>query len=258
MGHGLCVQRPQPRCARPSVGDADLLGPLDGPGLQRAVPHQPGQGPDRPVGGVRPAHPDSATTPTTRRRPARSARSASPSPTSATWRQLMDGIPLERMNTSMTINATAAWLLALYVAHAEETGVDPSALDRHDAERHRQGVPVPGHLHLRPGGQPPADRRHHRLDGAPRAPVEPDQRVQLPPPGGGGDAGPGAGLRPGHRDRRPRRGPRVRPGRPRRASRRWWGGSRSSATPASASWRRSARCGRSPPCGTASAPSGTA
>src|ERR1700733_7632985 len=37
---------------------------------------------------------------------------------------LLDGIPLDRMNTSMTINATAAWLLALYIVTAEETGVD--------------------------------------------------------------------------------------------------------------------------------------
>jgi len=36
---------------------------------------------------------------------------------------LMDGIPLEEMNTSMTINATAAWLLALYIVTAEEHGV---------------------------------------------------------------------------------------------------------------------------------------
>ena len=36
---------------------------------------------------------------------------------------LMDGIPLEEMNTSMTINATAAWLLALYIATAEQHGV---------------------------------------------------------------------------------------------------------------------------------------
>jgi (2R)-ethylmalonyl-CoA mutase len=41
---------------------------------------------------------------------------------------LMDGIPLDRMNTSMTINATAAWLLALYVVHAADTGVDATAL----------------------------------------------------------------------------------------------------------------------------------
>ncbi|HEY2302883.1 MAG TPA: protein meaA, partial [Acidimicrobiales bacterium] len=38
--------------------------------------------------------------------------------------QLMDGIPVADMNTSMTINATAAWLLGLYVAHADNAGVD--------------------------------------------------------------------------------------------------------------------------------------
>src|SRR5690349_15504070 len=38
-------------------------------------------------------------------------------------RVLFDGIPLERMNTSMTINGTATWLLALYLALAEERGV---------------------------------------------------------------------------------------------------------------------------------------
>ncbi len=37
-------------------------------------------------------------------------------------RALFDGIPLAEMNTSMTINATAAWLMALYVAVAEEQG----------------------------------------------------------------------------------------------------------------------------------------
>ncbi len=42
--------------------------------------------------------------------------------------QLMDGIPVGEMNTSMTINATAAWLLGLYIANAENTGVDPRAL----------------------------------------------------------------------------------------------------------------------------------
>ncbi|MCC6903367.1 MAG: protein meaA [Polyangiaceae bacterium] len=41
---------------------------------------------------------------------------------------LFDGIDLGRMNTSMTINATAAWLLALYVAVAEAQGVPSRAL----------------------------------------------------------------------------------------------------------------------------------
>jgi (2R)-ethylmalonyl-CoA mutase len=43
-------------------------------------------------------------------------------------RALMDGIPLDTMNTSMTINATAAWLLALYIVTAEEQGHDASQL----------------------------------------------------------------------------------------------------------------------------------
>ena len=43
-------------------------------------------------------------------------------------RALFDGIPLEQMNTSMTINATAPWLLSLYIAAAEEQGADPKKL----------------------------------------------------------------------------------------------------------------------------------
>jgi (2R)-ethylmalonyl-CoA mutase len=42
--------------------------------------------------------------------------------------ELMDGIPLDQMNTSMTINAPAAWLLGLYVSRADDTGVDRSRL----------------------------------------------------------------------------------------------------------------------------------
>ncbi|MEM9853395.1 MAG: protein meaA [Pseudomonadota bacterium] len=43
-------------------------------------------------------------------------------------RTLFENIPLEQMNTSMTINATAPWLLALYIAVAEEQGADVSKL----------------------------------------------------------------------------------------------------------------------------------
>ena len=42
--------------------------------------------------------------------------------------QLLDGIPLDEMNTSMTINATASWLLALYIANAERSGLSRSVL----------------------------------------------------------------------------------------------------------------------------------
>jgi len=43
-------------------------------------------------------------------------------------RMLFKDIPLEQMNTSMTINATAPWLLSLYIAAAEEQGADVSKL----------------------------------------------------------------------------------------------------------------------------------
>src|SRR5580698_7569977 len=42
--------------------------------------------------------------------------------------ELLERIPVENMNTSMTINATAAWLLGLYVAHAQDQGVDERLL----------------------------------------------------------------------------------------------------------------------------------
>ncbi len=43
-------------------------------------------------------------------------------------RALFDGIPLDTMNTSMTINATAAWLMALYIAVADEQGAARASL----------------------------------------------------------------------------------------------------------------------------------
>ena len=51
-----------------------------------------------------------------------------PVPSIAEMRRLFEGIPIGEMNTSMTINATAMWLLALYIVAAEEQGVDPSVL----------------------------------------------------------------------------------------------------------------------------------
>ncbi len=43
-------------------------------------------------------------------------------------RALFEGLPLEKMNTSMTINATAAWLLSLYIAVAEDQNANRAAL----------------------------------------------------------------------------------------------------------------------------------
>ena len=51
-----------------------------------------------------------------------------PVPHLGEMRTLFEGMPLEDMNTSMTINATCMWLIALYIALAEERGVDQSVL----------------------------------------------------------------------------------------------------------------------------------
>src|ERR671923_303307 len=51
-----------------------------------------------------------------------------PVPHLGEMRALFDQIPIEEMNTSMTINATCAWLLGMYVALARERGVDPARL----------------------------------------------------------------------------------------------------------------------------------
>ena len=67
--------------------------------------------------------PRSATTRTTPWPAARWGASGWPSTRSTDMRLLFDGIPLDRVTTSMTINATAAILLALYLAVAEEQGV---------------------------------------------------------------------------------------------------------------------------------------
>ena len=59
-----------------------------------------------------------------------------------------DGIPLDEISTSMTINAPAACLLLLYDIVAEEQGVPSREAARHDAERHPQGVHRARELHL--------------------------------------------------------------------------------------------------------------
>ncbi len=51
-----------------------------------------------------------------------------PVPHLGSMRELFAEIPIEEMNTSMTINATAMWLFGMYLALAEERGVDPALL----------------------------------------------------------------------------------------------------------------------------------
>ena len=120
-------------------------------------------------------------------------------------RTLLDGIPLGEMNTSMTINATAAWLLALYVAVADEQGTTATKLTgtiqndiiKEYLSRGTYVFPPEPSLRLI------KDTIIFTCHGD--AEVEPDQRVLLSPAGGRRDAGAGAGVRAGHRASRARR-----------------------------------------------------
>src|SRR2546429_5049345 len=83
---------------------------------------------------------------------------------------LFDGIPLDEMNTSMTINATAAWLLALYIVVAEENGIDQSALQGTTQNDILKEYPSPGTYAFPP--RPPMrlipDMAAHTPDPAPK------------------------------------------------------------------------------------------
>ena len=93
-----------------------------------AVPLPVGARADRPVGRRSTCRRRWAWTPTIRAPRARSARPASRSTRIEDMERLFDGIPLDRVTTSMTINATAAILLLLYELVAEEQGVDAADL----------------------------------------------------------------------------------------------------------------------------------
>ena len=219
---------------------------------------QPGQGSDRPVGRVRPADADRLRRgrPAGPRRGRQGRRPGRPPGRHAA--PCSTGIPLGEMNTSMTINATAMWLLALYEVVAEEQGVAGRPARRHHAERHHQGVPVPRDVRLPAGAVDAADHRHdhlHRDRGARagtrstsaattcRRPVPRrcrSSRTRCAP-------------------RSPCSTPSATPARCRRSgSARSSRGSRSSSTPESASSRRWRRCGPSSSSGTRSRASGTA
>ncbi len=130
-------------------------------------------------------------------------------------RALFDGIPLGTMNTSMTINATAAWLMALYIAVADEQGAPRDGAHRHDPERHHQGISLARHLRVSAGALDAADQGRGDLHHLRTAEMESDERLLLSPAGSGRDAGAGARLRARHRYRRARHREGLRRGRPR-------------------------------------------
>ena len=121
-------------------------------------------------------------------------------------RTLMHGIPLAEMNTSMTINATAAWLLVALRGARRRAGRRPGQTHRHGTERHHQGISVARHLCVPAQALAPADQGRDRLRLARDSEMEPDQCLLLPFAGGWSDADAGACLCPRHGRGRSRRG----------------------------------------------------
>ena len=119
----------------------------------------------------------------------------------ADMRLLLAGLPLDKVTTSMTINATAAILLLLYQLVAEENGVAPERAGRHHPERHPEGVRGPGDLHLPAPPVDAAGHRHLRLLRRAPAGLEHHLDLRLPHPGGGLDGGAGDRLHHRQRDR---------------------------------------------------------
>ena len=167
-------------------------------------------------------------------------------------RALFDGIPLAEMNTSMTINATAMWLLALYQVVAEEQAgpAGRPAADVAAARGTTQNDIIKEYLSRGTYVFPPAaslrlttDLIAYTVDA--HAAVEPDQHLQLPPAGGRRDAGAGDRVR-AVAPRSPCSTRCATPARCRRSgSATSSRASRSSSTPACGSSRRCARCARS-------------
>ncbi len=126
---------------------------------------------------------------------------------------LLDGLPLGQVSTSMTINATASILLALYVAVAEKQGVP---LDRVSGTT--QNDILKEYIARGTYIYPPRASMRLVTDVfefclARAAPLEHDQHQRLPHARGGGDGGPGAGVHAGRCDRLRRSGRPAWPGR---------------------------------------------
>ena len=168
---------------------------------------------------------------------------------------LFDGIPLDRVSTSMTINATAIILLALYVAVARAPGRRARGALGHGPERHPQGIHRARHLHLPAAAVAAHRHRHLRVLRARAAALEHDLDQRLSHPRGGLDGRAGGGVHAS-----PTRIAYVQAAIDARARRRTRSasGSRSSSTRTTTSSRRSRSSAPRGGCGRASCATGSA
>ncbi len=179
--------------------------------LERALPGQPRPRADRAVGRLRPADPDRLRQrPRAGARRGRQGRGAGQS--SRRHARALRGHPArdhEHLDDDQRHGGLAAGALC---RGRRGAGGGPGEAPGHGTERHHQGVPQPRHLRVPARAVAEADRRRGRLLLPRGAEVEPDERLLLPPAGGGRDAGAGTRLRARHRHRSAR--PGARPGRP--------------------------------------------
>ena len=132
--------------------------------------------------------PIAATTATIRASSAMSARPASRSTRVEDMKILFDGIPLDKMSVSMTMNGAVLPVLAGYIVAGRGAGRAAGQAVGHDPERHPQGVHGPQHLHLSARTLDAHRRRHHRIHRAAHAEVQLDLDLRLSHAGGRRDA----------------------------------------------------------------------
>ena len=125
----------------------------------------------------------------------------------ADMRLLMAGLPMDKVTTSMTINATGAILLLLYQLVAEEQAVPGDKIRGTIQNDILKEYIAPGDVHLPAAAVHAPHRGHVRLLRGEPAQLEHDLHLGLPHPRGGLDGGAGDRLHPGqrHRLRRGRR-----------------------------------------------------
>ena len=120
---------------------------------------------------------------------------------------VFQGIPLDQVTTSMTINSPAAIIWAMYIAAAEKQGASPASLGGTLAERYSQRVHRPERIHLPSASVHAPGRRHRRIRHQPHAPIQPHQHQRIPHPRSRQQRGAGAGV---HSRRRLRIRPALR------------------------------------------------
>ncbi len=222
----------QERRAAPAIDDGQAAPKRDKPWIFRTyaghstarefeppLSRQSRQGPDRPVDRLRPADPDRLR----QRPPTRARRSRQGRRRDLPHRRhagAVRGHPARRdehVDDHQRHRAVADGALCRGRRRTGRAARRPAG---HDAKRHRQGISVARLVCVRARPVAAADQGPHPVLRSRDAEVEPDERLLLPSAGSGRDAGAGAQLRAGDRDRRARHGARFGRDRRRRLRRR--------------------------------------